>query len=389
MVKQTAAGGGGGIHQMMETDIEAGGTNQRTRVRLCDLRALPELKRAAAPCHRTDVEEIDIEAAHRGRDADPADVHRDISGDTVGVREGYWRAGQAHVRGTGLTQKTQEITHRDTYGDTPGDTLGNWRAGQVHVGVACLADVLRRDGTVRAACAAVAAEFLLDAAGSGGDRCACYGDTNEPNQPLPMLPAYLQNIPLDDVAMDVLELLCWSIDGDAACLAHSHKLPYSHQHQDSHELVHSHELAHSHKLPSSSSSLSRLLLLNEHEHVLNDGSRFVHSHGRLSVANGGWHMHPMDFVKKDVTGMGHEHVTEDGSVVFHEHEVTNAECACGFHNHPHITQPSAGGRHAHSLQDGTVLVHAHDLPAYGAARHAHDAGTQANVLKSQPYRDFI
>lgn len=371
---------------MMETNIEAGGTNKKTWVRLRDLCALADLKRAAAPCQRTEIEEIDIEAAHRGRGTDPADVHRDISGDTGGVREGYWRAGQTHVRGPGVTQRTQEITHRDTSGDTPGDTLGKWRAGQAHVGVACLADVLRRDGAVRAACADVAAEFLLDAAGSGGDRCACCDDTNEPKDPLPRLPAYLQNIPLDDVAMDVLELLCWSIDGDAACLAHSHKLPKS---RDSHKLVHSHELPNSHKLPSSFSSLSRLLLLNEHEHVLNDGSRFVHSHGRLPVANGGWHVHPMDFVKKDVTGMSHEHVTEDGSVVFHEHEVTNAECACGFHHHPHITQPSAGGRHAHSLQDGTVLVHVHDLPAYGAARHGHDAGTKAHVLKSQPYREFM
>ena len=97
----------------------------------------------------------------------------------------------------------------------------------------------------------------------------------------------------------------------------------------------------------------------------------------------------MDFVKKDLTGMSHEHVTEDGSVVVHEHEVTNAECACGFHHHPHITQPSAGSGHAHHLQDGTVLVHAHDLPAYGAVRNGYDdEGTQANVLKSQPYCDF-
>ena len=49
-----------------------------------------------------------------------------------------------------------------------------------------LADVLKRDGAVRAACAAVAAEFLLVAAGSGGDRCSCDGDINEPNEPLPM-----------------------------------------------------------------------------------------------------------------------------------------------------------------------------------------------------------
>jgi hypothetical protein len=154
----------------------------------------------------------------------------------VGVREGYW---QTHVRGPGLTQMPQEITHRDSSGDTPGDSLGNWRAGQAHVGVACLADVLRRDGAVRAACAAVAAHFLLDAAGSGGDRCACYsytsgdtngthcientfygdtsGDTNEANEALPMMPAYLQNIQLDGVAMDVLELLCWSIEGDVHC----------------------------------------------------------------------------------------------------------------------------------------------------------------------------
>ena len=136
----------------------------------------------------------------------------------MGVREGYW---QTHVRGPGLTQMPQEITHRDSSGDTPGDSLGNWRAGQAHVGVACLADVLRRDGAVRAACAAVAAHFLLDAAGSGGDRCACYsytsGDTNEANEALPMMPAYLQNIQLDGVAMDVLELLCWSIEGDVHC----------------------------------------------------------------------------------------------------------------------------------------------------------------------------
>ena len=49
-----------------------------------------------------------------------------------------------------------------------------------------LADVLKRDGAVRAACAAVAAEFLFDVAGSGGDLCSCDGDTSEPNEQLPM-----------------------------------------------------------------------------------------------------------------------------------------------------------------------------------------------------------
>jgi hypothetical protein len=184
-------------------------------------------------------------------------------------------------------------------------------------GIDILARKLQADAAAREACANFAAKYLKiqgdgveEAPRTCVQRCTAFVriecKSGSSDEVIPMLPEYLREVPLDDTALAIMQLVCDCLDGACAQpqaavdrfhhmqVEHQDDLNSRHAHEHSHEHVLAPSRAHAAAERAAAPSLFRTLFLHEHQHTFADGSCIVHAHGKLPAANGGTHAHKLE-----------------------------------------------------------------------------------------------